>query len=148
MWGGKGLWELPLLQKGPVQGGRRHAMAPGSLRPTLARKKRGRWGEPGSFTLPGPSLGWGLCQGSRGSEFHGQHGDSGAGLGQAAWDPPASKTHWGRAGVAFVSKARGQQASVTCVPSAPTVVSQRGEANTPAECQGMELGNLPEAISS
>lgn len=39
-------------------------------------------------------------------------------------------------GAASASKARGQQSSVTCVPSVPTVVWQRGEANTPAECPG------------
>lgn len=64
----------------------------------------------------------------------------------SAWDP--SRTHWGRAGVAFVSKARGQQTSVTCVHSVPAVVSQRGEANNSAECWGLDLGNLPEAIST
>lgn len=58
------------------------------------------------------------------------------------------ETHWGRAGAASASKARGQQSSVTRVPSVPTVGWQRGEANTSAECGGLELGNLPEAISS
>lgn len=47
--------------------GRCHAMAPGSLRPPQARKRRGSWKEPGSFTCPGHSLGWGLCRRNWGS---------------------------------------------------------------------------------
>lgn len=70
----------------------------------------------------------GRCQGSEGA-----HGHSAAELGQAAWHPRASQPHWGRPGVAFVSKDRGQQSSVTCVQSVPAVVWQRSKANVPAE---------------
>lgn len=56
---------LPLPWKGLVQEGRCCAMVPSSLRPKMARKRGGRWGEPGSSALSGYSSGWGPCRSHR-----------------------------------------------------------------------------------
>lgn len=94
--------------------GRCHATAPASLRPPQARKRRGRWREPGSFTLLGHSWGWGLCRRNWGSARapEGAHPMGSTGTqeqGQAAWDPSASKTHWGRVhwGSSFCQQGQG-----------------------------------------
>lgn len=94
---------MQLLWKGPVQGGRCHAMAPSLLR--MARKRRGRWGKPGSPALSGHPSGWGPWRSYQGcvrapGELNPEVSMStwaGARAGGAEWGPLASKTSWGRA---------------------------------------------------
>lgn len=57
---------LLLLQEGPVQGEVSHHGSWVTQTNTGKEKKR-EGGEPDSFTLPGLSLGWGLCRSSWGS---------------------------------------------------------------------------------
>lgn len=101
-WGGKGLWEAAGTSAGA-------GAMPWLLRPALARNRRGRRGEPGSFTLPGHSFGWGLCRRHRGSARapEGAHptGDSGART--SSWGPIGQQDLPGEGWSSFCQQGQG-----------------------------------------